>query len=105
MNFLLVDVIQFVSGTMITFSQGGVAKIESKQFSDFGSRTKHAEGKLRCLTSRRSFATKTNFICCSSRKMNFGQTSEILSLHFCVNKELCIQPATIANCLKVIDFS
>ena len=39
MNFLIADVIQFVSGTVITFSQGGAAKIKSKQFSKFGSRT------------------------------------------------------------------
>ena len=39
MNFLIVDVIQFVSGTMITFSQGGAAKIKSKQLSEIGSRT------------------------------------------------------------------
>ena len=36
MNFLITD----VSGTMIYFSQGGAAKIKSKQFSEFGSRTK-----------------------------------------------------------------
>ena len=39
MNFLIADVIQFVSGTMITFSQRGVTKIKSKQFSEFDSRT------------------------------------------------------------------
>ena len=39
MNFLIADVIQFVSGTMTTFSQGDAAKIKSKQFSEFGSRT------------------------------------------------------------------
>ena len=38
-NFLIADVIKFVPGTMITFSQGGAAKIKSKQFSEFGSRT------------------------------------------------------------------
>ena len=31
--------IQFVSGTIITFSQRGAAKIKSKQFSEFGSQT------------------------------------------------------------------
>ena len=36
MNFLITDVIQFSSDTKITFSQGGAAKIESKQFSEFG---------------------------------------------------------------------
>ena len=41
MNFLTADVIWFVSGTAITFSQGGAAKIKSKQFSEFGSRTKN----------------------------------------------------------------
>ena len=35
MNFLIADVIQFVSGTVITFS----AKIKSEQFSEFDSRT------------------------------------------------------------------
>ena len=39
MNFLIADVIYLVSCTMITFSQGGAAKIKSKQFSEFGSRT------------------------------------------------------------------
>ena len=38
-NCLIADVISFVSGTMITFSQEGAAKIKSKQFSEFGSRT------------------------------------------------------------------
>ena len=38
-NFLIADVIQFVSGTIITFSKGGAAKIKSEQFSEFGSRT------------------------------------------------------------------
>ena len=36
MNFPIADVIKFVSGIMITFSQGGEAKIKSKQFSEFG---------------------------------------------------------------------
>ena len=31
---------------------------------------------------------KTNFICCSSRNVNFGQVSLILSLHFCANMKL-----------------
>ena len=39
MNFLIADVIQFSSNTKITFSQRGVTKIKSKQFSEFGSRT------------------------------------------------------------------
>ena len=39
MNFLIADMIWFVSGTIITFSQGGTAKIKSKQFSEFGSWT------------------------------------------------------------------
>ena len=39
MNFLIVDVIKFVSGTMITFSQGVAAIVDSKQFSEFGPRT------------------------------------------------------------------
>ena len=38
MNFLIADVIWFVSGTMIAFSQWGAAKIKSKKFSEFGSR-------------------------------------------------------------------
>ena len=29
---------------MITFSQGGAAKIKPKQFSEFGSRTKYGDG-------------------------------------------------------------
>ena len=33
MNFLIGDVIQFVSGTIITFSQGDASRIKSKQFS------------------------------------------------------------------------
>ena len=41
MNFLIADVIQFVS--MINFSKGCAAKIKSKQFSEFGSRTKAIE--------------------------------------------------------------
>ena len=36
MNFLIADVIQFVSGTMIAFWQGNAAKIKSKQFPEFG---------------------------------------------------------------------
>ena len=35
MNFLIPDVIYFVSGTMITFSKGDAAKMKSKQFSEF----------------------------------------------------------------------
>ena len=40
MNFLITEMIQFVSGKMRTFSQRGAAKLRSKQFSEFGSRTK-----------------------------------------------------------------
>ena len=43
MNFLIADVIKFVPGTMITFSQGGAAKTRSKQFSEFGSQTSFHE--------------------------------------------------------------
>ena len=39
MSFLIEDLIHFVSGTMITFSQGDGTKIKSKQFSEFGSQT------------------------------------------------------------------
>ena len=39
MNFLTADVIQFVSGTIITFSQGDATKTKSKKFSEFGSWT------------------------------------------------------------------
>ena len=39
MNFRIANVILFVSGTTITFSQGGAAKVKSKQFSEFGSQT------------------------------------------------------------------
>ena len=39
MNVLIADVIQFVSGTMTSFSQGGATKIKSKQFLEFGFRT------------------------------------------------------------------
>ena len=38
-NFLIADVTYFVSGTMITFPQGGATKIKSEQFSEFGSQT------------------------------------------------------------------
>ena len=38
-NILIADVISFVYGRMITFSQGGAAKIQSEQFSEFGFRT------------------------------------------------------------------
>ena len=38
-SFLTEDLIQFVSGTMTTFSQGDGTKINSKQFSEFGSQT------------------------------------------------------------------
>ena len=40
MNFLTEDVILFVSGTMIVFSQRDAARIKSKQFLEFGSQTK-----------------------------------------------------------------
>ena len=40
MNFLIADEIWFSSDTKITSSQGGATKIKSKQFFDFGSRTK-----------------------------------------------------------------
>ena len=36
--FLIADVIQLVSGTMTTFSQGDGTKTKSKHFSDFASR-------------------------------------------------------------------
>ena len=36
MNFLITDMIQFSSDTKIAFSQGGAAKIKTKQFSEFG---------------------------------------------------------------------
>ena len=40
MNFLIADVIQFLSGTMNdNFLTRGAANIKSKQFSEFGSRT------------------------------------------------------------------
>ena len=48
---------------------------------------------------------KMNFICYSSRKLNFGQISEILGLHFCANMKFRTQPAILGNCLKIIDFS
>ena len=38
MNFLIANVIYFVSSTMITFSQGGAAKLKSKQFSELAPR-------------------------------------------------------------------
>ena len=44
MKFLIPDLIKFVFGTMVAFSQGGAAKIKSKQFSEFGSLTKVSEG-------------------------------------------------------------
>ena len=36
--------------------------------------------------------------------MNSGQNSELLGLHFCVKIKLGIRPATLANCLKIVDF-
>ena len=39
MSFLTKDLIQFVSGTMTTSSQGDGTKINSKQFLEFGSQT------------------------------------------------------------------
>ena len=39
-NFLIADVIQFVSGTITTFSQGNGTKTQSKQLLEFGSQTK-----------------------------------------------------------------
>ena len=38
-------------------------------------------------------------------KVNFGQNSEILGLHFCANTKLCTELAVFVNCLKIIDFS
>ena len=38
-SFLTEDLIQFVSDTMTTFSQGDGTKISSKQFLEFGSQT------------------------------------------------------------------
>ena len=38
-NFLIADVTYFVSGTMITFSQGRAIKIKSEHFSEFRSQT------------------------------------------------------------------
>ena len=38
-NFLIADVILFLSDAKITFSQKDATKIKSKQFSDFGSQT------------------------------------------------------------------
>ena len=38
MNLLIADVKKSVSGTKITFPQGGGAKIKSKQFSEFAPR-------------------------------------------------------------------
>ena len=39
MSFLTGDLIQFVSGTMTTFSHGDGTKINLKQFSEFGFQT------------------------------------------------------------------
>ena len=39
MNFLIADLIKFVSGIAIAFSQGDATKIKSGQFSEFGSGT------------------------------------------------------------------
>ena len=47
MNFLIADVRKFVSGTVITFSQGGAAKIKSEELLEFGSQTTRvAQGKI-----------------------------------------------------------
>ena len=39
MNYLIADVIQFVSGTMTSFSRGDATKIKSMNFAEFGSQT------------------------------------------------------------------
>ena len=59
MNFLIADDIQSVSGTMITFSQGGAAKIKSKQFSEFGSRTKELYSILSTESQFSEFGSRT----------------------------------------------
>ena len=46
LNSVIAAVIQFVSGTMITFSQGDATKIKTKRFSDFGSRTIQSEKNI-----------------------------------------------------------
>ena len=46
---------------------------------------------------RRDGKFKTNFVSCSSRKINLSQNSEIPILHFCTSMSL-----TNANCLKVL---
>ena len=38
-----------------------------------------------------------SFICCSNRKVNFGQNSEIIGLDFCAKMKLCTHPATLAD--------
>ena len=48
---------------------------------------------------------KTNFICCKSKKVNFGQVSEIPILHFCASMKRCTQTTRNAKCLKIIDFT
>ena len=35
---------------------------------------------------------KTSFICCSSKKVNISQNSQIPILHLCVSMKLCTQP-------------
>ena len=49
MNFLIAYVIQFVSNTMITFSQYIGTKSKFKQFSEFGSRINKEQLTLRLL--------------------------------------------------------
>ena len=48
---------------------------------------------------------KMNFISCSSRKVNYGQNSESLGVHFCANMKLHAHPAILANCLNISNFS
>ena len=48
---------------------------------------------------------KKNIICCLSRKVSFGQNSEIPILYFCASMKLCTQPAKHVNCLKVFHSS
>ena len=55
------------------------------------------------IASLKLIEIKTNFVCYSSRKVNFGQDSGIPILHSCVIMKLCTQPATHSNSLKITD--
>ena len=56
------DVVHFVSGTLIIFTQGNGTKIQSKQFSEFGYQTRKGHGKLILLPRLARFTTIWNLL-------------------------------------------